>query len=52
METMTHRWRAETAAEKQSPFKPHGGLAAPDLFLNTMLTGEHERHAPLTVWKP
>jgi hypothetical protein len=31
-----HQW-AEIAAEKRSPFKPHRGLAAPDLFLNTML---------------
>jgi hypothetical protein len=37
METMTHRRRAEIAAEKQSPFRPHRGLAALDLFLYTML---------------
>jgi hypothetical protein len=35
--TTTHRRRAETAAEKWSLFKPHRGLAAPDLFLDTML---------------
>jgi hypothetical protein len=52
MEIMTHRRRAEIAAEEQSPFRPHRGLAALDLFLDTMLTGEHERHARLTVWKP
>jgi hypothetical protein len=51
MDTMTHRRRAEIAAEEQSPFRPHQGLAAPDLFLDTMLTGEHGRHARLTVWK-
>jgi hypothetical protein len=28
---------------------PHQGLAAPDLFLDTMLTEEHERHTRLTV---
>jgi hypothetical protein len=37
METTTHRQRAEIAAEKRSPFKPHRGLAAPDRFLDTML---------------
>jgi hypothetical protein len=52
METMTHCWGAEIAAEEQSPFRPHRGLAALDLFLDTMLTGEHGRHARLTVWKP
>jgi hypothetical protein len=31
-----HRW-AEIAVEKQSPFRPHWGLAAPDLFLDSML---------------
>jgi hypothetical protein len=51
METMTHGRRVEIAAEERSPFRPHGGLAAPDLFLDTMLTGEHERHARSTVWK-
>jgi hypothetical protein len=35
METMTHRRRAEIAAKKWSPFRPHRGLAAPDLFLDT-----------------
>jgi hypothetical protein len=34
---MTHRRRAEIDAEKQSPFKSHRGLAAPDLFMDTML---------------
>jgi hypothetical protein len=37
METMTHRRRAEIAADKRSPFRPHKGLVAPDLFLDTML---------------
>jgi hypothetical protein len=52
MEATTHRWRAERAAEERSPFRPHRGLATPDLFLDTMLTGEHRRHARLNVWKP
>jgi hypothetical protein len=52
METTIHHRRAKIAAEKRSPFRPHRGLAAIDLFLNIMLTGEHERHTPLTVWKP
>jgi hypothetical protein len=51
MEITTHHRRAEIAAEERSPFKPHQGLAAPDLFLDTMLTGEYGRHARLTVWK-
>jgi hypothetical protein len=34
---MTHHQRAEIAAEKQSLLRPHRGLAAPDLFLDTML---------------
>jgi hypothetical protein len=51
METTIHRRQAETAAEKQSLFRPHRGLAAPDLFLDTMLTGEQGRHARLIVWK-
>jgi hypothetical protein len=34
---MTHHRRAEIAAEKRSLFRPHRGLAAPDLFLDTML---------------
>jgi hypothetical protein len=37
METMTHCWRAEIAAEKRSLFRPHRGLAAPNLFLDIML---------------
>jgi hypothetical protein len=45
METTTHHPRAE----KRSPFRPHRGLAAPELFLDTMLTGEHGRHARLTM---
>jgi hypothetical protein len=49
METMTHRRRDETAAAKRSPFMSHRGLAVPDLFLGTMLTEEHGRHALLTV---
>jgi hypothetical protein len=52
MEAMTHRRRTEIAAEERSPFRPHRGLAAPELFLDTMLTGEHGRHARLNVWKP
>jgi hypothetical protein len=43
METTTHHRRAEIANEKRSPFKPHQGLATPNLFLDTMLdqrTGE------------
>jgi hypothetical protein len=52
MKTTTRRRRAETAAEKRSLLRPHRGLAAPGLFLDTMLTGEHGRHARLTVWKP
>jgi hypothetical protein len=44
METTTHRRRAEIAAEKRSPFMLHRGLAAPKLFLDTMLTGEYESH--------
>jgi hypothetical protein len=36
METMTHRQGAEIPAEEQSPFRPHQGLAAPDLFIDTM----------------
>jgi hypothetical protein len=40
---MTHHRRAKIATKKRSPFRPHRGLAAPDLFLDTMLdwrTGE------------
>jgi hypothetical protein len=37
MEIMSHHRRAEIAAEKQSPFRPHQGLVAPDQFLETML---------------
>jgi hypothetical protein len=37
MKTMTHHPRAEIAVEKRSPFSHHQGLAAPDLFLDTML---------------
>jgi hypothetical protein len=47
METTTHRRRVEIAVEKRDPFRPHRGLAAADLFLDTMLTGEHGRHAPI-----
>jgi hypothetical protein len=49
METTTHRREADIAAEEQSPFKPHRGLAALNLFLDTMLTREHGMHAQLTV---
>jgi hypothetical protein len=45
MEIMIHRRGAEIAAEEQSPFRPHQGLADLDLFLDTMLTGEHGSHA-------
>jgi hypothetical protein len=51
MKTTTHRRRAEIAVEERSPFRPHRGLAAPDLFLDTMLTGERGRHTRLIVWK-
>jgi hypothetical protein len=51
MKATIHHRRAEIAAEERSPFRPHQGLAAPDLFLDTMLTGEHGRHVRLTVWK-
>jgi hypothetical protein len=49
METMTHRQGAKIAAEKQSMFRPHQGLATLNLFLDSMLTEEHGRHARLTV---
>jgi hypothetical protein len=52
METMTHRQGAKIAAEKQSMFRPHQGLATLNLFLDSMLTEEHGRHAQLTVRKP
>jgi hypothetical protein len=52
METTIHHRRAEIVVEKRSPFRPHRGLAAPNLFLDTMLTGEHGRQRRLTVWKP
>jgi hypothetical protein len=52
MEATTHRQRAETVAKKWSLFRPHRGLATPDLFLDTILTGEHGRHTQLTVLKP
>jgi hypothetical protein len=38
METTIHHRRAEIAAKKRSPFRPHRGLAAPDLFLDTILS--------------
>jgi hypothetical protein len=34
---MTHCQWVEIIVEKRSPFRPHRGLAAPDLFLNTIL---------------
>jgi hypothetical protein len=37
MDTMTHHRRAEIAVENRSPFRPHRDLAAPELFLDTML---------------
>jgi hypothetical protein len=52
METTTHRRRAEIVAEERSLFRPYRGLAASDLFLDTMVIGEHVRHAQSTVRKP
>jgi hypothetical protein len=37
METAIHHRQAEIATEKRSPFRPHQGLAALNLFLDTML---------------
>jgi hypothetical protein len=37
IETTTHRRRTEIAAEKWSLFRSYRGLAAPDLFLDTMV---------------
>jgi hypothetical protein len=37
METMTHHLRVEIAAKKRNPFRPYRGLAALDLFWDTML---------------
>jgi hypothetical protein len=37
MKTTTHRRWDEIVAEKRSPFKPHRGLAASNIFLDTML---------------
>jgi hypothetical protein len=51
MKATTHHQRAEIAAEERSPFRPHRGLAALDLFLDTILTGLHGRHVRLNVWK-
>jgi hypothetical protein len=51
MEATTHRRQAEIAAEERSSFRPHRGLAASGLFLDTMLTGEHGRHVRLNVWQ-
>jgi hypothetical protein len=47
METTTHRRRAEVAAEKRSPFRPRLGLAAPNLFLNTMLDRRTWKTCPI-----
>jgi hypothetical protein len=52
METTIHRWRAEIAAEKWSPFRPHRGLAVSDLLLDNMLDRRIGRHARLTVRNP
>jgi hypothetical protein len=52
MKTTTPHRGAEIATEEQSPFRPHRGLAAPNLFLNYILTGQYGSHARLTVWKP
>jgi hypothetical protein len=52
METTSHHRRADIAVEKRSPFRPHRGLAAPDLFLDTMLNQRTWEHARLTVLKP
>jgi hypothetical protein len=51
MKATTHRRRAEIAAEERSPFRPRRGLATPNLFLDTTLTGQHGRHARLNLWK-
>jgi hypothetical protein len=37
IETMTHRRWSEIAAEERNLFRPHRGLPASDLFLDTML---------------
>jgi hypothetical protein len=47
METMPHRWCAEIAAEKRSPFRPHRGLTALNLFLDTMLDRRIEETRPI-----
>jgi hypothetical protein len=44
---MTNRRRAEIAAEKRSPFRPHRGLAAPDLFLYTILDQRTWKACPI-----
>jgi hypothetical protein len=52
METTIHRRRAEVTAEKSIPFRPHRGLAAPDLFLYTMLDRRTWETCRLTVQNP
>jgi hypothetical protein len=37
IETTIHHQRAKIAAKKRSPFRPRQGLAALNLFLDTML---------------
>jgi hypothetical protein len=44
---MTHCQRAKIAAEKRSPFRPHRGLASPDLFLDTMLNRRTWKACPI-----
>jgi hypothetical protein len=50
-ETMTHRQWAEIAAKKRSPFRPHRGLAALDLFLDTMLNRRIWEACPIDCTK-
>jgi hypothetical protein len=51
MEATTHHRRAEIATEKRSPFRPHRGLAAPDLFLDTMLSRRTWKACPIDCTK-
>jgi hypothetical protein len=37
MEITTHHQRAEIAADRRSPFRPHQGLTVHNLFLDTIL---------------
>jgi hypothetical protein len=47
MEATTHRRQVEIAAKKRSPFRPHRDLAAPDLFLDTMLSWRTWKACPI-----